>query len=208
VSWSREMSRSSSTDHTAERTPAPLSGGSSSTVTASRSWRAATSRAGNPRSRSRCSMRWVRVSSPASSRSSRSSMSSQASVSSCRATASRVAVRRGSAIRDRAASELLGRAGPGWQRGRVAPRIGPAHPHRAGAPRPTGPGHRAARGGDAGGSAAQSLQPGGARRLLHAQQPIQVVALLSSGRAASSVCSCCVACSRTVVMSRSQAGSG
>ena len=96
----------------------------------------------------------------------------------------------------------------GWRRGRVAPRTGPAHPHRAGAPRPTGPGHRAARGGDAGGSAAQSLQPGGARRLLHAQQPIQVVALLSSGRAASSVCSCCVACSRTVVMSRSQAGSG
>jgi len=37
-------------------------------------------------------------------------------------------------------------------------------------------------GGDAGGSAAQPLQPGGARRLLHVQQPVQVVALLLAGQ--------------------------
>jgi len=37
-------------------------------------------------------------------------------------------------------------------------------------------------GGDAGRSAAQPLQPGSARRLIHAQQPIQVVALLSVGQ--------------------------
>ncbi len=38
---------------------------------------------------------------------------------------------------------LLGRTGQVWRRARVAPRTGPAHPHRAGAPRPSGPGHRA-----------------------------------------------------------------
>jgi len=37
-------------------------------------------------------------------------------------------------------------------------------------------------GGDAGGSAAQPLQTGGARRVLHVQQPVQVVALLLAGQ--------------------------
>jgi hypothetical protein len=131
-------------------------------------------------------------------------MSSVASVSSCRATASRVAVRRGSAIRDKACARATWayRASVATRPGGTADRSSPPTPSwRTSLNRSRAPSNPAA------------VTLVGPRRSRSSRE-VRVVSSMvsspfrwwrcsSSGSAARSVCSCWVAWPRTVVMSRS-----